>query len=134
MPKPVSEMMTSTAGVLKPGGRLKSALERINPNAAGIDIGANFLEAIPKDRAQENIRTFGPSTRNLHRLADWLAEHQLRRWRWNQPGFTGFRPKREPGFLKRAGTGYLAIRLGLSYDAQPGTRSLLLGTVDEPLE
>ena len=35
----------------------KSVLERINPNAAGIDIGANFhFVAIPEDRAEENIR------------------------------------------------------------------------------
>ena len=35
----------------------KSVLERINPNAAGIDIGANFhFVAIPEDRAEENVR------------------------------------------------------------------------------
>ena len=56
----------------------KSVLERINPNAAGIDIGANFhLVAIPEDRAEENIRKFGPFTSDLHRLADWLTEHHI---------------------------------------------------------
>ena len=56
----------------------KSVLERINPNAAGIDIGANFhFVAIPEDRAEENIRKFGPFTSDLHRLADWLAEHHI---------------------------------------------------------
>ena len=56
----------------------KSVLERINPNAAGIDIGANFhLVAIPEDRVEENIRKFGPFTSDLHRLADWLAEHHI---------------------------------------------------------
>jgi transposase len=56
----------------------KSVLERINPNAAGIDIGANFhFMAIPEDRAEEKIRKFGPFTCDLHRLADWLAEHHI---------------------------------------------------------
>ena len=56
----------------------KNVLERINPNAAGIDIGANFhLVAIPEDRAEENIRKFGPFTSDLHRLADWLKEHKI---------------------------------------------------------
>jgi hypothetical protein len=36
---------------------------------------ANFhLLAIPEDRAEENIKTFGPVTSDLHRLADWLTE------------------------------------------------------------
>jgi transposase len=56
----------------------KNVLERINPNAAGIDIGANFhLVAIPEDRAEENVRKFGPFRSDLHRLADWLTEHHI---------------------------------------------------------
>jgi transposase len=56
----------------------KNVLERINPNAAGIDIGASFhLVAIPEDRTEENIRKFGPFTSDLHRLADWLIEHRI---------------------------------------------------------
>ena len=56
----------------------KSVIERINPNGAGIDIGANFhFVAIPEDRAEENIRKFGPFTSDLHRLGDWLAEHHI---------------------------------------------------------
>jgi len=47
----------------------KNVLERINPNAAGVDIGANFhLVAIPEDRAEENIKKFGPFSSDLHRL------------------------------------------------------------------
>jgi transposase len=50
----------------------------INPNAAGIDIEANFhLVAIPEDRAEENIRKFAPFTSDLHRLADRLIEHHI---------------------------------------------------------
>src|ERR1700745_194761 len=45
---------TSRKGKSKAG---KNVLERINLNAAGIDIGANFhLVAIPEDRAEENVR------------------------------------------------------------------------------
>src|ERR1700751_4845824 len=56
----------------------KNVLERINLNAAGIDIGANFhLVAIPEDRAEENVRKFGPFTSDLHQLADWLTEHHI---------------------------------------------------------
>jgi hypothetical protein len=35
------------------------------------------LVAIPEDRAEENIRKFGPFTSDLHRLADWLSEHRI---------------------------------------------------------
>src|SRR5260221_12981964 len=66
---------TSRKGKSKAG---KHVLERINLNAAGIDIGANFhLVAIPEDRAEENVRKFGPFTSDLHQLADWLTEHHI---------------------------------------------------------
>jgi hypothetical protein len=56
----------------------KDVLERINPNAARIDIGANFhLVAIPENRTEENVRKFCPFTSDLHRLADWLSEHRI---------------------------------------------------------
>jgi transposase len=56
----------------------KNILERINPNAVGIDVGANFhLVAIPEDRAEEHIRKFGPFTSDLQRLADWLIEQHI---------------------------------------------------------
>ena len=66
---------TSRKGKSKAG---KNILERINLHAAGIDIGANFhLVAIPEDRAEENVRKFGPFTSDLHQLADWLSEHHI---------------------------------------------------------
>src|SRR5260370_39241633 len=66
---------TSRKGKSKAG---KNVLERINLNAAGIDIGANFhLVAIPEDRAEENVRKFGPFTSDLHQLADWITEHHI---------------------------------------------------------
>jgi len=59
----------------------KSVLERINPNAAGIDIGANFhLVAIPEDRAEENIRKFGPLPAICTGSPTGLKNTTLRRW------------------------------------------------------
>jgi transposase len=50
------------------------ALEQINLNAAGIDVGAEEVYvAVPKDRDEESVRSFPTFTADLHRLADWLA-------------------------------------------------------------
>jgi transposase len=55
-----------------------TVLERIHLNAAGIDIGANFhWVAIPPERTEAPVRRFGPFTSDLHRMADWLAEHGI---------------------------------------------------------
>jgi transposase len=68
----------TTTGKSKPKTR-KKILERINPNAAGIDIGANFhFAAIPEACAEENVRKFGPFTSDLHQLGDWLTEHRIK--------------------------------------------------------
>jgi transposase len=54
--------------------REKQMLERINLNAAGIDIGANqHWVAVPADRDAEPVQHFGSHTGDLYRLADWLA-------------------------------------------------------------
>ena len=51
-----------------------SLLERINPNAAGIDCGADaHYVAVPADRDAAPVRWFKTFTTELHRLADWLA-------------------------------------------------------------
>jgi len=51
-----------------------NALEQINLNAAGIDIGAEEVYvAVPKGRDDESVRSFATFTVDLHRLADWLA-------------------------------------------------------------
>jgi len=51
-----------------------SVLERINPNAAGIDCGsAEHFVAVPSDRDATPVRSFRTFTTDLHRLADWLA-------------------------------------------------------------
>jgi len=50
-----------------------SLLERINPNAAGIDCGsAEHYVAVPTDRDPNPVRAFKSFTDDLHRLADWL--------------------------------------------------------------
>jgi transposase len=49
------------------------ALEQINLNAAGIDIGAEEVYvAVPKGRDEEVVRSFPTFTADLRRLADWL--------------------------------------------------------------
>ena len=50
------------------------ALEQINLNAAGIDIGAEEIYvAVPKGRNDESVRSFLTFTADLQQLADWLA-------------------------------------------------------------
>ena len=48
-------------------------LQRLNPNAAGIDCGAErHYVAVPADRDATPVRSFQTFTGELHRLADWL--------------------------------------------------------------
>jgi transposase len=52
-----------------------SQFERINPNAAGIDIGSReHWVCVPADRAEVNVRCFSCFTPELYALADWLIE------------------------------------------------------------
>ena len=45
----------------------------VNPNAAGIDIGDTIhAVAVPVDRAQTPVRTFGTMSCDLDEIADWL--------------------------------------------------------------
>ncbi len=54
--------------------RSPTLLERINPNAAGIDCGAaEHYVAVPTDRDPTDVRSFKTFTADLHRLADWLV-------------------------------------------------------------
>src|SRR5438094_6903878 len=51
-----------------------SLLERLNPNAAGIDCGsAMHYVAVAPDRDATPVRAFTTFTTDLHRLADWLT-------------------------------------------------------------
>lgn len=48
-------------------------MERINPNAAGIDCGAeHHYVAVPEGRDPQPVRHFKTFTQNLHALAQWL--------------------------------------------------------------
>jgi len=50
-----------------------SLLERLTPNAAGIDCGAaEHYVAVPADRDATPVRSFKTFTTDLQRLADWL--------------------------------------------------------------
>ena len=52
-----------------------NALEQINANAAGIDIGAEEVwVAVSPDHAEENVRSFPTFTADLHHLANWLEQ------------------------------------------------------------
>ena len=52
-----------------------SLLERIQPDAAGIDCGQNsHFVAVPPDRDPQPVREFRTFTADLHRLADWLTQ------------------------------------------------------------
>ena len=48
-------------------------LERIHPNAAGLDIGsAEIWVSVPPDRDAQPVREFGTFTPDLYALAEWL--------------------------------------------------------------
>ena len=54
-----------------------ASLPVIEPNAAGIDVGATeIFVAVPADRDPEPVRCFPTFTVDLERLADWLQHSQ----------------------------------------------------------
>ena len=56
-----------------------SLLERIQPDAAGIDCGQNsHFVAVPPDRDLPPVREFRTFTGELERLADWLAQCRIK--------------------------------------------------------
>ena len=55
-----------------------SILKQINPNAAGLDIGATEIWAcVPEGRDENPEQAFPTFTADLNRLADWLAQCQV---------------------------------------------------------
>ncbi len=51
------------------------AIEIVNPNAAGLDIGSQEIwAAVRPDREGVTVKMFSTFTPDLHRLADWLIE------------------------------------------------------------
>jgi transposase len=62
-------------GKRKQPNRSDATLYCMEPNAAGVDIGATeAFVAVPPDRDPQPIRSFAAFTADLHRLADWLRE------------------------------------------------------------
>ena len=60
----------------KPGA--SPVLERLNLNAAGIDVGAEcHYVAVPADRDDQAVRRFGAFTMDLHAIAVWLKQCQI---------------------------------------------------------
>ena len=58
---------------LKHSPKRKVVQEVVHPNAAGIDIGSDrSYVAVPADRDEEPVRSFGCFTEDLHKLAKWL--------------------------------------------------------------
>lgn len=52
-----------------------NALEQINLNAAGLDVGDDEVWAcVPAGRDENSVRSFPTFTADIHHLADWLAE------------------------------------------------------------
>lgn len=52
---------------------LPASLQRINLNAAAIDVGAeSHYVAVPEDRDDQPVREFAAFTADLYRMADWL--------------------------------------------------------------
>ncbi len=59
--------------------RCKPNWERLNWDAAGIDLGAtSHFVAVPVDRDAPSVREFPAFTADLERLADWLAQCHIR--------------------------------------------------------
>jgi transposase len=57
----------------------QNQLPILQPNAAGIDIGAEeIFVAVPADRDPESVRRFRTFTPDLHELADWLTRCGIR--------------------------------------------------------
>lgn len=57
----------------QPVERGQTSREVLHPNAAGIDVGAEFsYVAVPEGRAEQTVRRFACFTADLQALADWL--------------------------------------------------------------
>ena len=55
------------------GSRMSPTVRVLEPNAAGIDIGATeFYVAVPSDRDPQPVRRFSTFTDDLNNLVDWL--------------------------------------------------------------
>jgi transposase len=73
----LKEHTVKSKGTSKARGRKKAStkfIERLNLNAAGIDIGSEtHWVAVPEDRSDTPVRSFRSFTNDLYLLADWLS-------------------------------------------------------------
>lgn len=61
------------------GSKGSRSLTLLNPDAAGIDVGASeHYVAVPPERAEQAVRRFGAFTEDLHKLAQWLLQCGVR--------------------------------------------------------
>jgi len=57
---------------------LFAGVSKVNPNAAGVDIGADeIVVCVAANESVQLVRGFGNYTVDLHAIADWLAEHKV---------------------------------------------------------
>lgn len=58
--------------------KLNPTLHCLEPNAAGVDIGATQIYvSVPPDRDKQSVRCFATFTGDLHAAADWLEECRI---------------------------------------------------------
>ena len=58
--------------------RERALLEKVHLNAAGIDVGADtHWVAVPEDRDENAVRSFGVFTSDLIALCEWLKRCQI---------------------------------------------------------
>ncbi len=58
--------------------KIRSDLEKINHDAAGIDIGSEFhYVAVPEDRDEKAVQKFGCFTGDIRKMAVWLKECKI---------------------------------------------------------
>jgi transposase len=76
--RPASNIITMEERKLKRGRKKEGPFAILNPNAAGIDVGAESLYvAVPEDRDDRNVRRFGTFTRDLIELREWLLKCRI---------------------------------------------------------
>ena len=72
MPKKLSKKARSQRS------RERALLEKVHLNAAGIDVGAaTHWVAVPEDRDENPVRSFGVFTSDLIALCEWLKRCQI---------------------------------------------------------
>lgn len=77
-------------------------MSRVNPNAAGVDIGANeIVVCVAANETTQLVRGFGNYTVDLQAIAGWLTEHKIKTIAtpaptagvvWKAQGYMGLHP------------------------------------------